>query len=319
MTRVAVLDDYQGVALSLADWRTVTDQAEVVVFSDHVADVRELAGRLAEFDIIVLMRERTPVGEELLGLLPKVRLIVTTGRANASIDLAAATARGVRVACTNAHETDTALMVELTWTLILASVRGLAREAGAVRGGGWQRGLGSGLTGRRLGLVGLGRIGSEVARIGTAFGMNVSAWSPNLTQEKAAPVHVRAVGKETLLRHSDIVSLHLRLSERSKGVIAAPELALMKSTAFLVNTARGPLVDEKDLVDALTARRIAGAALDVFDREPLPADHPFRTLDNVLATPHIGYVAEENYHVFFADIVADIAAFLAGRPIRLLN
>lgn len=319
MTRVAVLDDYQGVALSQADWSPVTDRAEVVVFTDHLADVGELAARLADFDVVVLMRERTPVGAELLGLLPGLRLIVTTGRANASIDLAAATARGVRVCWTDAHESDTAVMAELTWALILASVRGLAREAAAVRGGGWQLGLGSGLTGKRLGLVGLGRIGSEVARIGAAFGMSVSAWSQNLTDEQAASAGVRRAGKEALLRESDVVSLHLRLSERSRHVIAAPELALMKPTAFLVNTARGPLVDEAALADALGARRIAGAALDVFAREPLPADHPFRTLDNVLATPHIGYVTRENYGVFFADIVADVAAFLDGRPIRLLN
>jgi phosphoglycerate dehydrogenase-like enzyme len=319
VTRVAVLDDYQEVASTLVDWRPVTDQAEVVVFTDHLADVAELAARLADFDVVVAMRERTPIGEELLDLLPKLRLIVTTGKANASIDLAAATARGVRVSCTRAHETDTALLAELTWTLILASVRGLVRETDAVRAGGWQQGLGSGLTGKQLGLVGLGRIGSEVARIGAAFGMSVSAWSQNLTQEQAAAAQVRAVGKEALLRDSDIVSIHLRLSERSRGVIAAPELALMKPTAFLVNTARGPLVDEDDLADALRSRRIAGAALDAFGCEPLPADHPFRTLDNVLATPHIGYVTEENYGVFFADIVADIEAFLAGRPIRLLN
>lgn len=319
MMRVAVLDDYQRVALELADWSKVSEQAEVVVFDDHLAELDALAQRLADFEVLVLMRERTPIGAELLARLPKLQLLVTTGRANASIDLPAATAHGVRVSYTNAHPADTALMVELTWTLILAAVRGLNAEVTAVRDGQWQQGLGSGVSGRRLGLIGLGRIGSEVARIGTAFGMTVSAWSENLTAELAAAAGVQAVSKQQLLRESDIVSLHLRLSDRSVATIAAPELALMKSSALLVNTARGPLVDEASLVAALTSGEISGAALDVFGCEPLPAGHPFRALPNVLATPHIGYVTQENYRVFFTDIVEDVSAFLAGAPIRLLN
>lgn len=312
--RIAVLDDYQRVALSLAEWDSLP--AEVVAFHDHLADLGALAERLRPFDVLVAMRERTPFPRELLERLPRLRLLVTTGARNASIDVAAAKARGVTVCGTSGSGGSTP---ELAWALILALVRGIPREDAAIRAGGWQVGLGSLLEGKTLGLLGLGRIGSQVGRVGAAFGMELVAWSQNLTAERARAHGAALVGRDELFARADVLTVHLVLSERTRGLVGARELALMKPAAYLVNTSRGPIVDEAALVAALESGRIAGAGLDVFDVEPLPADHPFRRLPNTVVTPHIGYVTEDTYRGFYRDAVEDIAAFLHGEPVRVLN
>jgi phosphoglycerate dehydrogenase-like enzyme len=319
VTAIAVLDDYQRYARDRVDWSPLPGRVDLTIFDRHIAGVDELAEALSPFEVVVVMRERTPVTAELLDRLPRLRLLVTTGEANASIDLDAASARGVVVSATRAQRFGTEQLAELTWSLILAAVKNLQGELRAVRDGAWQRDVGSGLTERRLGLVGLGRIGSAVAQIGQAFGMDVCAWSENLSREAAAAWGVTAVTKQELFATSDVVSVHLRLSPRTAGTVGAAELALMKPSAILVNTARGPLVDEASLIDVLREARIRGAALDAFDTEPLPADHPFRTLPNVIATPHIGYVTEEMYRVFYADIIADIDQYLRGEPVRVIT
>ncbi|TKG64865.1 D-2-hydroxyacid dehydrogenase family protein [Prauserella endophytica] len=312
--KIAILDDYQNVALGLADWASL--DAEIEVFTEHIRDRDELARRLAGFEVVVAMRERTPFPAELLERLPDLRLIVSAGGPrNPSIDIKTATERGIVVSHTGYLPHPAA---ELTWALILAAVRGLPVEERSVREGGWQVGVGTGLHGRTLGLLGLGRLGAKVARVGQAFGMRTIAWSQNLTPEKAAEHDVTAVSKEDLLRESDIVTVHLVLSSRSRGLVGAGELALMKPDAWLVNTSRGPIVDQDALVEALRERRIGGAALDVFDQEPLPADHPLRSLPNTVLTPHIGYVTREVYEVFYRDAVEDIAAYQAGEPIRVM-
>jgi phosphoglycerate dehydrogenase-like enzyme len=305
--KVAVLDDYQSVALRLADWSGVRRHAEITVFSDHIADPSAVVERLRPFDVVCVMRERTPLTREILQQLPNLKLIASTGPRNASIDTQTAADLGIAVTATGYDSTPT---IEFTWSLILASMRGIDREAASLRAGGWQTGLGSNLRGKSLGIVGLGNIGREVARIGLAFGMKVIAWSQNLTEEKASAAGATLVDKQTLFREADVVTVHLVLSSRTRGVIGAPELALMKPTARLINSSRGPIVDQAALIKALQARTIAGAAVDVFDIEPLPIDHPFRTLDNVLATPHIGYVTEELYRTFYGDAAASIAAWL---------
>jgi phosphoglycerate dehydrogenase-like enzyme len=296
--KVAILDDFQHVALRLADWSAVARRAELTVFNDHVADPAAVVERLRPFDVVCIMRERTPLSREILQQLPRLKLIASTGPRNASIDMQAAAERGILVTATGYEATPT---IELTWALILASARDLAREAGSVRDGGWQTGIGANVRGKCLGMLGLGNIGKEVARIGLALGMTVIAWSQNLTTETASAAGTTLVDKHELFRRADIVTIHLVLSRRTTGLVGAAELALMKPTARLINTSRGPIVDEAALIEALQARRIAGAALDVFDAEPLPADHPFRTLENVLATPHIGYVTEELYRTFYGD------------------
>ncbi len=305
--RVAVLDDYQNMALRLADWSAVRRHAEITVFNDHLDDPGAVVDRLRPFDAVCVMRERTPLTREILEQLPRLKLIASTGPRNASIDTQAAAERGILVTATGYDSTPT---IEFAWSLILASMRGIDREAASLRAGGWQTGLGSNLRGKSLGVVGLGNIGREVARIGLAFGMKVIAWSQNLTQEKASAAGATLVDKGTLFREADVITVHLVLSGRTRGLIGAPELALMKPTARLINSSRGPIVDQAALIKALQARTIAGAAVDVFDTEPLPADHPFRTLDNLLATPHIGYVTEELYHTFYCDAAASIAAWL---------
>jgi phosphoglycerate dehydrogenase-like enzyme len=305
--KIAVLDDYQGVALKMADWSKVTARAQVDVFTDHLADAEAVAKRLYPFDIVCVMRERTPLDATLIERLPNLKLIASTGPRNASIDLKAAAARGIAVVHTGYFGSPT---VELTWALILASARHLVAEAAAVRSGGWQHSIGDDLSGKTLGVIGLGNLGSKVAKIGLEFGMQVIAWSQNLTAEKAAAVGAVLVSKEELLRRSDIVSLHLVLSERTRGLIGAAELSLMKPSARLVNTSRGPIVVESALISALRAGRIAGAAIDVFDVEPLPADHPYRNIDNLLATPHIGYVSRGLYERFYRDTVSNILAWL---------
>ena len=312
-SRVAVLDDYQHVAVRFADWASL--DAEVTFFDRHLGP-DELPVALAEFDVIVAMRERTPFPAAVLRQLPRLRLLVTTGQRNASIDLKATAALGITVCATGYLSAPAA---EHTWALILAAARQLPTEFAAVAAGRWQQTVGLGLAGRTLGLAGLGRLGTAVAKVGLAFDLEVIAWSQHLTAEKAAAVGVTAVTKDELLARSDILSIHLVLSDRSRGLIGADELARMKPSAILVNTARGPIVDEAALLDALRGNVIRGAALDVFDVEPLPAEHPLRTMSNVVLTPHLGYVVDEQYRIFYSDAVQDIARFLAGSPVRVLT
>lgn len=311
---VAVLDDYQRVALDMADWRSL--DIDVRAFHDHVDDEDELAERLAPFDIIVAMRERTPFPASLLRRLPRLRLLVTTGPRNAAIDVAAAVDRGVIVCGTESSPSPT---VEMTWALLLALVRQIPQEDTELRRGGWQSTLGLGLEGAVLGLVGLGRIGAGVARVASAFGMETIAWSQNLTPERARDVGVTAVTADTLFEHSDVVSLHVRLSDRTRGLVGRRELAMMKRTAYLVNTARAEIVDPDALHEALGTGRIAGAALDVHVREPLPAHDPVRRLSNTVLTPHLGYVTRQQYGIFFAQAVEGIRAYLAGAPVRVIE
>jgi phosphoglycerate dehydrogenase-like enzyme len=307
---IAILDDYQGVALRLADWSSLPGRPRIDVFRDHLSDLEALVERLSPYDVVCVMRERTPLTRAIISRLPKLRLIASTAFANASIDLEAATERDIEVVHTGYSSTPT---IEMTWALILGSVRNLAAENTSLRGGGWQRHVGADLKERTLGVLGLGRIGSEVAKIGRAFDMKPIAWSQNLTPERAAEAGATLVSKEELFRQADILTIHLVLSHRSRGLVGAPELALMKPTSRLVNTSRGPIVVEADLVAALRAGKIAGAAIDVFDREPLAADHPFRGLPNVLATPHIGYVSRDLYERFYRDTVDNIQRWLAAR------
>ena len=316
LIKIAVLDDYQCVALSAADWSALVGRAEWIVFEDHLAEVDALAERLASFDVICAMRERTPFQRPLLERLPNLRLIVSTAMRNASIDLLAARELGITVCGTGYTGHGAA---ELTWALIMASAKFIPEEQASVRAGGWQTRVSMDLKGATLGIIGLGTLGAAVAKYAHAFDMPVIAWSSNLTEAKAAEQGARLVTKEQLFRESDIITLHLVLSERTRGIAGAAELALMKPTALLVNTSRGPLVDEKSLVDVLSRKAIRGAALDVFDTEPLPWNHPFRVLPNVLATPHIGFVTEQTYSIFYRDTVEDIVSWLDGHPIRQLN
>jgi phosphoglycerate dehydrogenase-like enzyme len=308
--RIAVLDDYQGVALALADWSAVTARARVVVFNDHLTDADAIVERLLPFDVVCVMRERTPLSRNIIERLPTLKLIASTGKRNASIDAVTAAERGITVVHTSYTSTPT---VELTWALILASARHIVSENASLRTGGWQRTVGDDLADKTLGILGLGSIGSRVAKVALAFGMNVIAWSQNLTLQAAAAAGARLVSKEELLREADVVSIHLVLSKRTAGLIGAPELALMKPSARLVNTSRGPIVVEAALIDALTRRQIAGAAIDVFDTEPLPPDHPYRSIEHVLATPHIGYVSRGLYERFYRDTVANILAWMDAR------
>ncbi|MFF7588361.1 D-2-hydroxyacid dehydrogenase family protein [Kitasatospora purpeofusca] len=316
--RCAVLDDFQGVATTIADWSPVADRVEVVAFREHPASVAELVAAVADFDVVVTLRERIAFPAEVFERLPRLRLLVASGMRNSVIDHAAARAHGVTVCGTASSSTPP---VELTWALLLGLARGLVEESTALRSGGpWQSTVGADLAGRRLGLLGLGKIGARVARVGLAFDMDVVAWSSNLTGERAAEVGVRRAGsKEELLRESDFVSVHLALGARTRGLLGAPELALMRPDAYLVNTSRAAIVDQEALLAALAAGRIAGAAVDVFDHEPLPADHPMRTAPRLLATPHLGYVSRDNYRRYYGEAVEDIAAFLAGAPVRVLG
>jgi phosphoglycerate dehydrogenase-like enzyme len=313
--RVAVLDDYQQVALASADWSPLEGRAEVDVFADHLDDDDALAHRLQPYDVVVVMRERTPFPRSLIERLPRLRLLVTTAQRNASIDTVAAAEHGVVVSGTSMVATGTP---ELTWALVLAAHRHLERELSNVRSGGWQTTVGTELAGRTIGLLGLGRIGSRVARYARAFDMTVLAWSQNLTDEAAAEQGAERVGRDELFARSDVVSIHLRLSERSRGLVGAEQLSLLGRDGWLVNTSRGPIVDEAALVDALDSGRIAGVALDVFDDEPLSADHPLRSHPHAVLTPHIGYVTRQNYAVFFSGVVEDVVAWLDGEPVRVL-
>jgi phosphoglycerate dehydrogenase-like enzyme len=305
--QVAILDDYQDVALTLADWSEVASRATITVFNDHVADPAAVVERLEPFDVICVMRERTPLPREVIERLPRLKMIASTGPFNASVDVAAAKERGIHVSTTGGYVEST---VELTWALILATARRIVDESVSVRGDGWQTTVGRQLGGTVLGVLGLGRIGSRVARVGEAFGMDIIAWSANLTPEGAEQAGATYVSKQELFASADVLSIHLVLSDRSRGLVGAEEFALMKPTALLVNTSRGPIIDEPALLDALRARRIGGAGLDVFDTEPLPAGHPLRSLDNVVATPHIGYVAEQVYRVFYGEAAAEIGRWL---------
>lgn len=316
MTKVAVLDDYQSVALQMADWDSLPDDVAVDVFQDHLTDEDDVAVRLTPYDIIVAMRERTPFQRSLLDRLPNLRLLVTTGMRNASIDIAAAADRGVTVCGTDGVPYPTA---ELTWGLILALLRKIPTEDRATRDGKWQVSVGEGLHGKTLGVIGLGRLGSQVATVGVAFGMNVVAWSQNLTSERANEFGATLVTKQELLSSADIVTIHVVLSGRTRSLLGADELSSMKPSAYLVNTSRGPIVDESALIDALQRGTIAGAGLDVFDIEPPPLDHPLRSLPNTVLTPHMGYVTDETYRVFYGDAVENIKAFLNGSPVRVIS
>ncbi|MFF3928721.1 D-2-hydroxyacid dehydrogenase family protein [Streptomyces hirsutus] len=315
--RCAVLDDFQGAAAEAADWGPVTEDVEVVSFDGHFTDEDALAGALADADIVVTLRERVAFPGSLIARLPRLRLIVASGMRNSVIDYAAAEAHGVTVCGTASSSTPP---VELTWALLLGLARGIVEESNGLRTGGpWQRTVGADLHGRRLGLLGLGKIGSRVAQVGLAFGMRVGAWSHHLTRERADEVGVElAPSMEDLLRESDFVSVHLALGERSRGLLGAAELALLKPTAYLVNTSRAAIVDQDALLAALHDGRIAGAGVDVFDVEPLPAGHPMRTAPRLLATPHLGYVSRANYATYYGQAVENIRAFLDGAPVRRL-
>ncbi|GAA2250150.1 D-2-hydroxyacid dehydrogenase family protein [Streptomyces indiaensis] len=315
--RWAVLDDFQKVAVEVADWTLVADDVEVVVFDRHIEGEDALAAALAGFDIVVTLRERVPFPGSLIARLPRLKLLVASGMRNSVIDYAVAEAHGVTVCGT---ASSSAPPVELTWALLLGLARGIVEESSALRSGGpWQSTVGADLYGRRLGLLGLGKIGSRVAQVGLAFGMHVSAWSQNLARERTDEIGVElAPSKEDLLASSDFVSVHLALSDRTRGLLGPAELALLKPAAYLVNTSRAAIIDQEALLAALHEGRIAGVGVDVFDIEPLPADHPMRTAPRLLATPHLGYVSRANYATYYGQAVENIQAFLAGSPIRLL-
>jgi phosphoglycerate dehydrogenase-like enzyme len=314
--KIAILDDYQQAALKLADWNVLALNIEVQAFAEHWTGLNTIKENLEAFEVVVAMRERTPFPRELMESLPKLQLLITTGMRNASIDLEAATRLGITVCGTRGGGPSTA---ELAWGLILALMRHIPQEYSSVQKGGWQTTIGADLNGKGLGLLGLGNLGSKMATIGKAFGMEVMAWSHNLKSERAAQFGAALVSKEELFGRSDVLSIHLQLSDRTRGLVGAPELGLMKPTAYLINTSRGPIVDEKALIQAIKAGKIAGAGLDVFDQEPLPAGHPYRKLENIVTTPHLGYVTGETYKIFYADAVEDIKAYRGGQPLRVLN
>jgi D-3-phosphoglycerate dehydrogenase len=314
--RCAVLDDYQNVALTLADWSALKGKVEVTVFNKPFADFEEAAKALSGFQIACLMRERTPFPRAMFERLPDLKLVVTTGPRNASIDVKAAAERGIVVCGTESAGHPTA---ELTVGLMIDLARKISFENGRMKAGEpWQVTVGEDLNGKTLGILGLGKLGTRVGKAGLALGMNVIAWSQNLTPEKCKEAGVGYASKEDLLKQSDFVTVHMVLSDRSRGLIGAKELSLMKPSAYLINTSRGPIVDEKALVAALQGDKIAGAALDVYDVEPLPRDHPLRNLKNTILTPHLGYVTKENYRTFYGQTVEAIRAFLDGKPVRVI-
>ncbi|MBT0623182.1 D-2-hydroxyacid dehydrogenase family protein [Pseudomonas fluorescens] len=314
--QIAVIDDWQDVASGVVDWSVLQSVGQVHFLHDYPADTALMIERLKGFEVICVMRERSTFDRALLEGLPKLKLLVTGGMRNAAIDIAAAKALGIQVCGTDSYKQ---AAPELTWALIMASTRNLLVEANAVRDGGWQVGLGGDLYGKTLGILGLGSIGQKVAQFAQVFGMRVIAWSENLTPERAAESGVTWVSKRELFEQADILTVHLVLSDRSRGLVDAQALGWMKPTARLVNTARGPIVDEQALVQALSTGRLAGAALDVYSQEPLPAEHPFRRLPNVLATPHVGYVSEQNYRQFYQQMIEAIQAWAGGMPIRVLG
>jgi len=317
MPRIAILDDYQNVAKNYGDWTKLDPSAQVTIFHNNLATVEEAAAALAPFDAVVLMRERMPMRAALIDRLPNLKLIITTGHANRSLDKDHAKAKGI-VCCFTRGGDSTATTVETAFALLLGHGRGLVYEDRMMRGGKWQTTIPETIAGKTLGVVGLGRLGARMARIAKAFDMKVVAWSTNLTPEKATAGGAEYVTKEELFLRSDYVSVHLVLSERSRGLIGAPEFALMKKTAVLINTSRGPIVDEAAMIDALTHKRIGGVGLDVYDVEPLPADHPLRKLDNATLSPHLGYVSDATYGEYFADIIDNIANWMKGTPSRVM-
>jgi phosphoglycerate dehydrogenase-like enzyme len=313
---IALLDDYQNVGLSLADWSKLGSRAEVHAMNEHIADPDLLCARLQPYDAVMAVRERTKFPSAVLQRLPNLKLLVTAGMWNAAIDLDAAASCGVQVCGTGGWPYATA---ELALALMLALARQIPSEDRMMRAGQWQTRLGLGLHGKTLGVLGLGKLGQQMAKFGTMLGMEVLSWSQNLTQEAAAEGGAKLVSKNDLLARSDVVSIHLKLSARTEKLIGTDELRLMKPTAYLINTSRGPIIDEAALIDALRTNRLAGAGIDVYDIEPLPSDHPFRALDNIIMTPHIGYVVEQNHQVIYRDALEDIEAFLDGRVLRPLN
>ena len=313
--RLAILDDYEEAALKLADWESLGSAIEMDVYRDHLGEIDALADRLLPYDILVIMRERTPFARDLIARLPNLKLLVTTGAKNQAVDVAACKERGIVVSGTQSSKKPPA---ELTWGLILSLLRRIPQMDRSTRNGRWGDGIGTELDGKVLGLLGLGHVGALVAKVGAAFNMKVVAWSQNLTDERASAAGAVRVEKEELFKIADIISIHLVLSARTKGLVGAPEFKLMKPSACIINTSRGPIIHEPALIDALRTGRIAGAGLDVFETEPLPPDHPFLSLSNTVVTPHVGYVTTENFGTFFTQAVEDVAAWLEGRPIRLL-
>jgi phosphoglycerate dehydrogenase-like enzyme len=322
--RLSILDDYQGVALDMADWSALKGRGiEIAVERFPFADEDDVVRSLADSEIVCAMRERTPFPKRVVNRLPKLKLLITTGMRNASFDMAALKERGVTVCGTGGPigapggggNEDTA---ELAWGLILGAARRIAEDHAFMRQGGWQTRIGHRVAGKTIGLLGLGRLGSAVARVGLAFGMKAIAWSQNLTAEKAGEQGVERVEKDELFRRADILSVHLVLSDRSRGLVGKREIGLMKPSAILVNTSRGPICDTEAVIEALKAGRLAYAGFDVYDQEPLPINHPLRQAPNVILTPHIGYVTDENYHSSYPQIVEDVVAFLDGKPVRTI-
>jgi D-3-phosphoglycerate dehydrogenase len=316
--KIAVLDDYQQVALKMADWSPIRDIAAIDVFS-HPLSAQSAPRALAGYNVVCLMRERMPFGRELIEQLPDLKLICITGTHNRTLDLEAATDRGITVCFTGFNADSAHATPELAWGLILAAARNIPSEDLGMRKGRWQTTVGTTLHGKTLGLFGLGRIGRRMAEIGRAFGMPVIAWSQNLTDAAAAAAGAKRVDRDTLFRESDVLSIHVVLSERTHNAVGAAELALMKRSAILINTSRGQIVDERALVEALTEKRIAMAGLDVFCEEPQPADSPIRALPNTVLTPHLGFVVDDGYRDFYAQTVENILAFAKGNPIRVLT
>jgi phosphoglycerate dehydrogenase-like enzyme len=314
--KIAVLDDYQQVALKSAEWSSIGADAQVDSFAQHISDRNELVRKLQPYDVIVAMRERTRFPAEVIDALPNLKLLVSTGGRNPSIDAEACARRNIPLCGAHGAASGQSSTAEVAWALILALVKRIPQSDKALRSGGWQETvITESLAGKTLGVLGLGRLGKHVARYGQAFGMNVIAWSPHLTDERAAEASVRRVSKEALFAESDVISLHLVSNAATRGIVGAAEIGAMKRSAYLVNTSRGPLIDEQALISALQERRIAGAGLDVFWTEPLPKDHIVRRLDNVVLTPHLGYVVDENLKMFYANAVKNIKSWIAGEPL----
>jgi phosphoglycerate dehydrogenase-like enzyme len=307
--KIAVLDDYQQVAFKFADWSAIKAKAEIKVFTDHIADEKTVVERLLPFNVVCVMRERTPLNRNILSQLPNLKLIVTTGMRNASIDIKAVEEFGITLKYTGYLESGAP---EMTWALIMGIARHIPQESNNFKSGGWQTTIGGDFKGKTMGILGMGRVGSKIAAYAKAFDMNVIAWSPNLTAEKATESGAQLVSKEELFKQADFVSVHMVLSDRSRGIVGKEDLSLMKPTAYFINTSRGPLVDEIALIEILQQHKIAGAAIDVFNTEPLPVDHPFRKLDNLLATSHVGYVTENTYKLFYTDTVKAVEEWLAS-------
>ncbi len=307
--KIAVLDDYQQVAFKFADWSAITAKAEVKAFTDHTADEKTVIERLLPFNVVCVMRERTPLNRNILSQLPNLKLIVSTGMRNASIDIKAVQEFGITLKYTGYLESGAP---EMTWALIMGIARHIPQENNNFKSGGWQTTIGGDFKGKTMGILGMGRVGSKIAAYAKAFDMNVIAWSPNLTQEKAAESGAQLVSKEELFKQADFVTIHMVLSDRSRGIVGKEDLSLMKPTAYFINTSRGPLVDEAALIEILEQHKIAGAAIDVFNTEPLPTDHPFRKMDNLLATSHVGYVTENTYKLFYTDTVKAVEEWLAS-------